>query len=203
MVRSTLSTRPQSVVAQIRSVNNKLASKIGHTFFPGIVTENPSLEIRDRYFSFGLVVSDLISVRYKVRRGVRMCCGAGPYGAGHGAFGGTSGVLAPPWVQITLSYGLIWVDLVVLRLLVMLSCPFVGFPASGGAKGVVERPWVRRDSGHFRVRGSSWGPQNPSLRPCMARAQRVLPIGAAFETICAVSRKWWCQTGRHGTMGPS
>ena len=74
---------------------------------------------------------------------------------------------------------------------------------SGGVKRVVTGPWVRREWGPVRICDSSWDPPNPSLTPFMARSRRVLPIGAVFGTIRAVSRKWWCQTGRRGTMGPS
>ena len=51
---------------------------------------------------------------------------------------------------------------------------------SGGVKRVVTGPWVRRERGPVRIRDSSWGRPNPSLRLSMARSRRVLPLGAAF-----------------------
>ena len=77
------------------------------------------------------------------------------------------------------------------------------FLGSGGAERVVTGPWVRGEWEPVRIRDSSWGPPNPSLRPSMARSRRVLFIGAVFETIRAASREWWCRTGRHGIMGPA
>ena len=54
------------------------------------------------------------------------------------------------------------------------------FLGSGGVKRVVTGPWVRREWGPVRIRDSSWGPPNPSLRRFMARSRRALSIGASF-----------------------
>ena len=97
----------------------------------------------------------------------------------------------------------LWLDHVVFYLLVLLLTRSVQLLGSGGVGRVVTGPWVRGEWGPVRIRGSSWGPPNPSLRPSMARSHRVLPTGAVFGAICAASRKWWCQTGRVTPMGPS
>ena len=71
---------------------------------------------------------------------------------------------------------------------------------SGGVERVVTGPKVRREWGPVHIRGSL-GSSKPFSEAIYAISRRVLCI--VLGDIRIVSRKWWCQAGRHGTLGPS